>query len=437
MFRLFNFFLAPFYPALFFYLWWRRHIKKRSAASVRGLRGIVPPEVSESLKDGKPIIWLHAVSVGETIAARPVAKALKATMPQCRIGLSCITDTGYETALAAKKSGEVDAAFFYPLDLPMFVKRALKSVRPDVFLTMETELWPNFLHIARQSGTKTVLVNGRVSDKMLANVPKLKPFWRWVFSNLDGVLLRSETDAERFATLTNLLNVAPPQLVTGDVKLDAASPVDVDEIQRAREKWRTVFGIEKEAPLIVAGSTHPGEEAMILETFHLLKEVFFDARLIIAPRHIERAEEVTQIIQSYNFPVLRRSQNETVPDAVGLLDTVGELSEVYAAADVAFVGGSLIKRGGHNMLEPVLRGVPVIFGPYVMNFRDAAKLVEESQTGTQVADETALINALRDWLHDEKLRRDLPRRAAQALEPHRGATKRVAEWVKALCHKKP
>jgi 3-deoxy-D-manno-octulosonic-acid transferase len=432
MFRLFNVLLAPFYPALFFYLWWRRYVKKRSAASVRGLRGIVPPEVSESLKDGKPVIWLHAVSVGETIAARPVAKALKAAMPECRIGLSCITDTGYETALAAKKAGEVDAAFFYPLDLPIFVRRALKSVRPDVFLTMETELWPNFLHIARQSGTKTVLVNGRISDRMLANVPKLKPFWRWVFSNLDGVLLRSSTDAARFDNLAEQLKIAPPQLVTGDVKLDAASPVDVDEIQRAREKWRTVFGIEKEAPLIVAGSTHPGEEAMVLDTFHRLKEVFFDVRLIIAPRHIERAEEVTQIIQAHKFPVLRRSQNEKATNAVGLLDTVGELSEVYAAADVAFVGGSLIKRGGHNMLEPVLRGVPVVFGPYVMNFRDAAKLVEESQTGTQVSDETVLVDALRDWLHDEKLRRDLPQRAAQALEPHRGATRRVAEWVRGL-----
>lgn len=432
MFRLFNFLLAPFYPALFFYLWWRRNIRKRSAASVRGLRGLIPPEVGEALKGGKPVIWLHAVSVGETMAARPVAKALKMAMPQCRIGLSCITDTGYETALAAKKSGEVDAAFFYPLDLPLFVRRALKSVRPDVFLTMETELWPNFLHLARQNGVKTVLVNGRISDRMLNNVPKIKPFWRWVFSNLDGVLLRSQTDAQRFETLARQLNVSPPQLVTGDVKLDAISPTDVEAIQQqAREKWRQIFGIEATATLIVAGSTHPGEETMLLEAFKNLQQEFPKARLIIAPRHIERADEVEKIIAAQGFSVLRRSQNEKIENAIGLLDTVGELAELYAATDVAFVGGSLIKRGGHNMLEPVLRGVPVVFGPYVMNFRDAAKLVVESETGTQVQDEKALVEALKKWLFAQS-GSDLPQKAAQALEPHRGATKRVAQWVKEL-----
>lgn len=430
MFRLFNLLLVPLYPALFFYLWWRRNVKKRSAASVRGLRGIVPPEVGEALRDGQPIIWLHAVSVGETMAARPVAKALKQAMPLCRIGLSCITDTGYETAQAAKKAGEVDAVFFYPLDLPMFVNRALKSVRPDVFLTMETELWPNFLHLARQNGAKTVLVNGRISDRMLANVPKLKPLWRWIFTNLDGVLLRSQTDAARFEKLTKILQVAPPYTITGDVKLDATSPEDVAEIRRAaRQKWRPIFGIDEKALLIVAGSTHPGEEAMVLNAFGKLKNEFPDVRLIIAPRHIERAEEVEKTIEDYTFPVLRRSKNEMVPEAVGLLDTVGELADLYAAADVTFVGGSLIERGGHNMLEPVLRGVPVVFGPYVMNFRDAARLVEESATGTRVADENALGDALADWLRAKAKRASVPQCAAQALEPHRGATKRVAEFV--------
>ncbi len=433
MFRLFNLLLAPFYPALFFYLWWRRNVRKKSAASVRGLRGLVPSHVSEALRGGAPIIWLHAVSVGETMAARPVAKALKQELPNCRIGLSCITDTGFETAQAAQKAGEVDAIFFYPLDLPIFVRRALKSVRPDVFLTMETELWPNFLHLARQSGAKTVLVNGRVSDRMLANVPKLKPLWRWIFSNLDGVLLRSETDAARFQKLTQLLGVCPAQTITGDVKLDATSPADVAEIRRAaRQKWRPLFGIDDNAPLFVAGSTHPGEEAMLLGAFETLKSEFSEARLIIAPRHIERADEVEKTIAEHKFSVLRRSKHELVPDAVGLLDTVGELADLYAAADVSFVGGSLIQRGGHNMLEPVLRGVPVIFGPHVMNFRDAAKLVEESGTGTRVEDEKALCDAIFLWLRDKIKRATVPQLAAQALAPHRGATKRVAEFVARL-----
>jgi 3-deoxy-D-manno-octulosonic-acid transferase len=221
--------------------------------------------------------------------------------------------------------------------------------------------------------------------------------------------------------------------VTGDVKLDATSPNDVNEIrQQAREKWRTLFGVSNDAPLFVAGSTHPGEEAVILRAFDELKREFPDARLIIAPRHIERAAEVEKIISAANHPVLRRSKNEIVPNAVGLLDTVGELAELYAAADITFVGGSLIERGGHNMLEPVLRGVPIIFGPHVMNFRDAAKLVEESGTGTRVEDEKELCVALADWLRDDAKRAAIPQKAAQALAPHQGATKRVAEFVAQL-----
>lgn len=432
MYFLFNALLLPFYPVLLGYTLWRRYVKGRSAASLYGQWGSVPGEAVQRLQDGQPIIWLHAVSVGETMAARPVAKALKAAMPQCRIGLSVTTDTGFETAQGAQKAGEVDAVFYYPLDLPPLVNRALRSVRPNVFLVMETELWPNFLHMARRHGAKTILVNGRVSDRMQSNIPKLKPLWRWIFSNLDGVLLRSTSDAERFESLAATLNISPRQQVTGDVKLDAASPDESGELRRAaREKWRGLFGISPDAPLIVAGSTHPGEEDMVLRAFKALKSEFPALRLIIAPRHIERATEVAQIIETHGHTVLRRSQasDTNVTDAIGLLDSVGELSSVYAAGDVTFVGGSLIKRGGHNMLEPVLRGVPVLFGPFVMNFRDAASMVESSGTGTRVNDETDLRVAFADWLRDESKRAAVPQRSMQALAPHRGATKRVAEFV--------
>ncbi len=432
MFLIFNLLLLPFYPALWLYVLYRRYVKKRSAASLAGQLGYVPNEAGQSLRGGKPIIWLHAVSVGETMAARPVARALKNAMPHCRIGQSVTTDTGFDAAQGARKAKETDAVFYFPLDLPMHDKRALSAVQPDAFLTMETELWPNFLHLARRSGVKTFLVNGRVSDRMLHSVPRWKFLWRWMFSNLDAALMRSESDAARLRQLTQILGVGPGEIVvTGDVKLDSAPPDEAGQARRAaREKWRGIFGVAPDAPLWVAGSTHPGEEDTILRTFAELKKEFLALRLVIAPRHIERADEVEKLVAA-NFPVLRRSKNEVVPDAIGLLDTVGELAELYAAADITFVGGSLIERGGHNMLEPVLRGVPVTFGPFVMNFREAAALVEESGTGTRVQNEDELREAVAQWLRDEAKRAHVPQRAAEALAPHRGAAQRVAEYIAA------
>ena len=275
-FLLFNALLLPAYPALWFYTLWRRFVKGRSAASLRGQWGLVPDEVREALRGGQPIIWLHAVSVGENVAARPVLRALRAAMPQARLGVSVTTDTGFETAQGARKAGEADAVFYFPLDLPLHENRTLRAVQPQAFLTMETELWPNFLHLARRGGAKTFLVNGRVSDRMLKSVPRLKPLWRWIFSNLDGALMRSESDAARLRQLSQQIGIGPREIVvTGDVKLDSAPP-DADGAARhaISEKWRGLFGIAMDAPLWVAGSTHPGEEAMILRAFAALRAEF-------------------------------------------------------------------------------------------------------------------------------------------------------------------
>jgi 3-deoxy-D-manno-octulosonic-acid transferase len=221
----------PLLPALGAYTLWRRYRQGKSAASVAGLWGHVPPEVEAALGSSQngtsdseastretPRIWIHAVSVGETMAARPVARALRDAIPDCRIALSCTTDTGHETAQAALRSGEVDATFFFPLDVPLAVKRTLRAVRPHAFLLMETELWPNVLHLARRQGARTFLVNGRVSDNLLDRAPKLGRLWRWMMANLDGLLMRSQFDARRMLQLGALKSRV---VVTGDVKLDA------------------------------------------------------------------------------------------------------------------------------------------------------------------------------------------------------------------------
>lgn len=400
--------------------------QQRAAANAASTRDGVTRD-AESLA---PRIWIHAVSVGECGAARIVARALRQEMPDAILALSTTTDTGQQTARAALKAGEVDATFYFPLDALLSVRRALRAVRPDAFLCIETELWPNFLHEARRGGAKTFLVNGRVSDNLLRRAPRLGRLFRWTLSNLDFFLMRSEFDAARIKQLG-----APPSrlIMTGDVKLDAL-PTD-DENAAARARWQRVLANEN-APLLVAGSTHPGEEELLISVWKTLRREFPNLRMLLAPRHIERAPEVLQLARRTEPRAMLRSQlSEKVAPAESeiapliVLDTIGELAESYAAADVAFVGGSLIERGGHNLLEPVMRGAPVAFGPHVMNFRDAAQWVTAEKVGAQIEDEDALAHTLAAWLRDEKGRAAAAKNAREKLRENVGAARRVAQIV--------
>lgn len=430
MFWLYNLILLPFVPAVGLYTLWRRYGQGRSAASLRGQWGHVPADVVQAMQGDGPRLWLHAVSVGETMAARPVARALRSALPHCKIGLSCTTDTGYETAQAAVRAGEADAVWYFPIDWPLPVSRALRAIKPDVFMTMETELWPNFLSLARRRGVKTFWINGRISDNVLRRAPRFAPLWRWMMGNLDAALMRSAHDAQRLRTLP----ASPPTVeITGDVKLDGVAPSD--DKSALRGQWRATLNIAEDAPFWVAGSTHAGEETMVLQAYQNLRPDLPHLRLLIAPRHIERVPEVVALIEQSGLTAARRSA--PVPpadDAVIVLDTVGELAAIYAAADVAFVGGSLIVRGGHNMLEPVLHGVPVVFGPHVANFRAAAALTDTACVGTQVPDAAGLEAAARRWLTDSAERAAVRDRSAAALAPHRGASHRVAAIIAAAWH---
>jgi 3-deoxy-D-manno-octulosonic-acid transferase len=431
--RLFNLALLPFYPLLGAYTLWRRYGQKKSPASFAGQWGSVPREVRDKLQQGgadSSVIWLHAVSVGEQMAARPLAQALKTEMPGCRIALSVTTDTGFQTAQSTLAAGDVDAIFYFPLDLPVAIKRSLRAVQPDVFMTVETELWPNFLHNARAQGVLCYLVNGRVSDNLAKRAVKTSWLWRWMVSNLNGMLMRGEYDAGRMREIVEKIGL--PEAVSriqtvGDVKLggwqdDAANAA-------LRTRWREILGVPQGELLWVCGSTHPGEEEMIGRAYKELAASFPHLKLLLAPRHIERVPEVEELLKGQGLTVRRRSGVQSGQQQVILLDTVGELSEIYAAGDVAFVGGSLIQRGGHNVLEPVLRGVPVLFGPYMANFRAHAELIEKASLGGGVPDEAGLVQQTRKWLEDDHRRMALPQQAQVALAEHQGAAARVAAVV--------
>lgn len=421
MFPLFNFLLAPFVPGLGLYTLHRHYVRGKSVESLHGQWGKITPAMREFGRGDHPKIWLHAVSVGETMAARPLARALKIQIPNLQIALSSTTDTGHAVAVAAQKAGEIEVAFYFPLDLVPPMTRVLNALRPDAIGFVETELWPNVLHLARRRGIPTFQLNGRVSDNLFVNARRLGPLWKWMSGNVTRFLMRGEADAARLEKL----GIDPKKIiVTGDVKLEAPA-ISSAELRR---KWRDELGLNEGDNLLIAGSTHPGEEKMILEGARATQNL----RVAIAPRHVERADEIEALIKAEGFGVARRSRGEKVesPGTVYLLDSVGELADFYAAGDVVFVGGSLIARGGHNVLEPVLRGAPVLFGPHMMNFRAAAELVVANDLGAQLENASDLEGAITEWL-EKASRAAFEARVENALAPHRGAAARAAQIVKA------
>ncbi len=365
-----------------------------------------------------PKIWIHAVSVGETMAAKPIIAALKREVPGVKIALSSTTDAGRELARTLRKNGEIDLSFGFPLDLPLAIVPVLNAIQPHAIGFVETELWPNLLHIARKRNIPTFLLNGRVSDNLLRTAPKLGPLWKWMSGNVSRFLMRNEDDAARLQRLS----VAREKIeVVGDVKLEAP----LVSSRALRSQWRERLGLGNEK-LIIAGSTHEGEEPILLRVFASLREQDPDLRLAIAPRHLDRTEAVATQIEAAKFRVARRSRNQQLDEtSVYLLDSVGELADFYAAGDIAFVGGTLISRGGHNLLEPVVRGVPVVFGPSVDNFRAQAALLLDANLGFGVEDEEELRAKWGELLSSPPV--DFAARVETMLAPHRGAAGRMAK----------
>lgn len=379
---------------------------------------------------GSPRFWVHAVSVGEVVAASSVVMALRRHFPNAWVLVTTVTETGMRTA--RQRILGANAFAFLPFDLMPFPQWAMERVRPDALILTETELWGNLMHAAKEIGAKVLLVNGRISDATFARAqtPLGKAVYGWLLSHLDFCLMRSELDAERLRQL----GVPPDRLqVVGDVKLDQPQ---VRLSERQREEWRLELGLiplKNTAPLLfVAGSTHEGEELIVLRAYQRLLSSLPGLRLLLAPRHLERVERVMALVREMGFSPVRRSLCAGKPlraKEVLVLDTVGELAKLYGLAAVAFVGGSLIPRGGHNLMEPVLHGVPVLFGPYVDNFRPHAQLLRREGIGFLVRDENELAQTAWKLLSLEPLRRAIAWQAEQLLSRHRGAAERVVEAV--------
>ena len=374
--------------------------------------------------DGDRSVWIHAVSVGEVLAARPLVPVLRERYPGHRLFLSTTTLTG--NAVAKKSVRGVDGLFYAPLDFPHPVRRALEVLNPSLLVLVETELWPNLVHEAKRRGTRIALVNGRISPRSFPRYQRVRRLLSPLFSEIDLFLMQGEVHAER----VRALGAAADRVhVTGNLKFDAVEP------GRLPERLARLLQGGEPRPLWVAGSTVGGEEELVLSAYHRVRERVPQARLLVAPRHPERFPLVPPLVEAAGFRCLRRSALDPAAWRDGevlLLDTLGELSQVYALASVVFVGGSLVPSGGHNILEPAVAGKAVVVGPHMENFQEIADQFRSESAMVQVSSPDELAREVSALLLDDERRRGLGERARELVDRNRGAVSRTVHALSSL-----
>jgi 3-deoxy-D-manno-octulosonic-acid transferase len=385
--------------------------------------------------DGDDSIWIHAVSVGEVLTARPLISELKRRYPNLRMFLSTTTMAGQQ--LARRSVRDVDAVFYFPFDFQFVVRRTLELVRPKLFIMMETEIWPNLLRECRQRGVKTAVVNGRLSARSFPRYRLIRPMMRRVLDHVDRFLVQSEESARRFIDL----GADPARVVvTGSLKFDSIEVSSTALQARARDRVLRYFRVSGSRPVIVAGSTMKGEEGAVLRAFRRVRSVAPNTLLVIAPRNPERFNEAEQLARQEGWKVARRSDlaidAEPRVDVV-VLDTIGELATIYQIATVVFVGGSLVATGGHNVLEPAVFGKPIVFGPHMQNFVEIAEAFVSNGAGVQLNGEEELDEAFLSLMSDPVRRARLGAAARALVEANRGANDKSVTVLTALLPQEP
>ncbi len=386
--------------------------------------GIYRDEKLRALQGGD-VVWFHAVSVGETKAVLPLLKLFKERYPEKKVVFSTITYTANRVA----KNEEpllIDALLYFPLDLSWVVKRAVARLRPSLFVVVEKEVWPNIIHTLHENGVPIVVVNGTVSERSFGRYRKLGFFFTGIFSSITRFCARTEDDRVRAVALG-----VPAQraVATGNLKFDIE---DVELKEADRETLREELGIGQDDPVVVAGSTHAGEEEALIGVFKRLKEGFPALRLILAPRHPERFDEVAALLKASGLNFKRRTNKERAGERtdVVLLDTIGELTALYGLSTVAFVGGSLVEGvGGHNLLEPAVFSKPVVYGGHLKGYLYMAELLEKEGGGIRVTDREGLFSALSSLLADRGLCKEAGMAARRVVDKNRGATEKTMSLI--------
>lgn len=368
-------------------------------------------------------IWVHAVSVGEVLAITGVVGELRKSYPRHRIYVSTTTDTGQK--LARQRFGE-ENVFYFPLDFPFAIRPYLNSLRPHLLVIAETEFWPNVLRLACQRGCRIAIVNARISDRSRRGYHLFHCFITHALGHVSVFLAQTQADRQRLMEI----GVSPDRVqVSGNLKFDVAAP----EPPAIVASLRASFASKDAGPILVAGSTMEGEESLLLRAFEIVRGTYTRAVMILAPRHPQRFQSVVDLVISLGLPVFRRSlwSGEDLAGNVLILDSIGELAAIYALADLAFVGGSLVEYGGHNILEPAQYGVATLIGPHYENFRDMVDLFRASDA-VRVVGPAELPLAFVELVSNRAEREALGKRALTALRTQTGATQKTVEALRTL-----
>ncbi len=388
--------------------------------------GIVRPSTFAEMK-GSPRIWIHAVSVGEVTAAEPIVASLRTHFPEACIVLSTSTETGQD--MARRIVTGATSFIYYPLDIPFVVRKVITEVRPDIFILTETELWPNFIRVCKEQGAKIVMVNGRISPRSYQKYAMTRFFWKDILNLIDEIGVISEIDAERLKAI----GMAPPKVhVMGNAKYDSlaakASPPVREEMERR-------LNLTKMDRVFVAGSTHDGEEKIVLHVYMRLLERYPDFKLIIIPRHPERGHAVLSLVKEAGFAdcmtmaEINGGRYRTV-ERIIVVDVIGELFKVYSLASVVFCGGSLVPKGGQNILEPAAWGKVIFYGPFMDDFRDEKKLLEKAGAGIMVKSGEKLLDGILTLISDPDALARKGEEGRRIVVSNMGAADRYAEMVR-------
>jgi len=378
--------------------------------------------------DGDESIWVHAVSVGEVLAARPLISELRRRYPKLRLFLSTTTLTGQQ--LARRNVSDVDAVFYFPFDWAFTARRTLNLVKPRLFVMVDTEIWPNLLRECRRRGIKTVLVNGRISYRSFPRYRLIRPFFRRVLADVDRFCVQGEETARRLEQIG-----ADPSrvVVTGSIKFDSLETLPTPG--RGPERVLRFFRMSPGRPVLVAGSTMKGEEETVVHAFNALRLRGTNALLIVAPRQPQRFAEVERLCRHEGLLTVRRSDlpidAEPRADAV-VLDSIGELAQLYQVATVVYVGGSLVPSGGHNLLEPAVFGKPIVFGSHMENFAEIAEAFLANGAAVQVRSGRELDEAIVALMDDPVRRARLGAAARALVDANRGAKDKTLAVITSL-----
>jgi 3-deoxy-D-manno-octulosonic-acid transferase len=396
-----------------------RHGKYRRGFAER--LGLVPARLH--LPDAKEhVIWVHAVSVGEVLAVAGLVEELRKRSSH-RIFISTTTDTGQE--LARERFGEVNV-FYFPMDFGFAIRSYLRALRPKMVVIAETEFWPNFIRLSHDSGAQIAVVNARISDRSLPRYRRFRGLMRKLLSNVDLFLAQTPEDAARLQDI----GASPERVrVSGNLKFDIPAPLPPQIV----ESVQASIHASDAGPVLVCGSTVEGEEPLLLKAFENVLVQYPRAMMILAPRRPERFPAVAALLRQMSIRFQRRSvwNGETLGGGVFLLDTIGELAALYALADIAFVGGSLVPRGGHNIIEPAWHGVAIVVGNHTENFRDIVSLFQ-GRDAVRIVGPAELPLVFLDLLANETERKALGRRAAETMRSQIGATARTVGELQEL-----